>query len=70
MRHLIIRTEREEYDVSEIRGMTVEELIEKLRHYDPKSIVALTMDSGMYGGVHETTMCGFNECDGFREVNR
>lgn len=70
MKHLIIRTEREEYDVSEIRGMSVEELIEELRHHDPKAIVALVMDSGMYGGVHETTMYGFNECDTFVEINR
>ena len=70
MKHLIIRTVREEYNVEDIRGMSVEELMEELSHHDPKAIVAITMDTGMYGGLHETTMYGFNECDTFKEVNR
>lgn len=53
MKHLIIKAEREHYDVSEVSGITVAELIEELERCDPKSIVAIQTDaSDVYCGVH------------------
>lgn len=60
MKHLIITTERENYAVEDVRGMTVGELIDKLREFDRNSIVALRMDSGMYGGVHNGYGWGYD----------
>lgn len=69
MKHLIIRSQRDHCDVSEIRGMTVEELISELRCYDPDAIVAVNMDGGYYGGLSDVADWGISTVDGFSEVN-
>lgn len=70
MKHLIIRTKRECYDVSEVRGMTVGDIIEKLREFDENAIVALSFDGGyMYGGVSNIFSLGWLEYDTFKEVS-
>lgn len=68
MKHLLIRTQRDSYGIEDIKGMTVGELIDKLKQFDQNLIVAFTNDR-MYCSVNEKYF-NWNEYDAFIEVNR
>lgn len=68
MKHLLIRTQRDSYSIEDIEGMTVRELIDKLKQFDENLVVAFTNDR-MYCGVNEKYF-NWNEYDAFIEVNK
>ncbi len=69
MVHLLIRTSRDAYNVEDVEGMTVRELIDKLSQFDDSLIVAFTNDNYMYSGVNEKYY-DWNEYDAFVKVDK